>query len=103
MADHHPPEGASRQRSTGVRDLALGFWRYLVVVAGAGLLAIVITAGERSIYRYARAVPEAAKVAVPAACQHHDESSGSKQDKPTVCHRDVRTDKGASAAGMGAR
>jgi hypothetical protein len=91
----------------GVRDLALGFWRYLVVVAGAGLLlAMVITAGERNIYRYARAVlqpPEPAKVSMPAACQHHDESSGSKQDKPTVCHRDVRTDKDVSAAKDGAR
>ena len=81
MADQDFPTGASRPRISGAKALALGFRSQLAVAVAALALAMIITAGENSFYRYARAVrqlPEATKVAKPAPCERHDQNSGSK-------------------------
>jgi len=99
MADQDLPTGGSRQRISGAKALALGFRSQLVVAGAALALAMVITAGENSIYRYARAVlqlPEATKVSIPAVCGRHDECSGSKQDKPMVVCRQTRESRSTS-------
>jgi len=64
MADQDLSSSAIRRRLAGAKAWALG----LVMAGGALLIAVVITAAENSLYRYARDMlqhPEATKVVMP--------------------------------------